>query len=184
MHQFIAKHTTGFKVLLLFIAANIVYVAMVFNTIPKVSSYAEGMKILDMMPMGYNFDYVKKLFDQLGEEGRAIYLNQQIPLDLIYPFLFALSNFLLLAYLFKKIAVKNKKNYNLCLIPVFGGIFDYLENFGTIKMLIDYPDISSFGVQANNIFTILKSGFTTAYFIILIIALLVLFYKKIIRKKR
>ena len=133
MDQFIAKHASGRKIIITVILANIVYFIMVLVTIPKVSSYAEGMKILDMMPTGYSHAYVSALFEQLGQEGRAVYLYQQIPLDLIYPGLFIISNFLLLAYVFKKMEVQNAWIYYLCSIPVIGGIFDYLENFGTIK---------------------------------------------------
>ena len=179
MHPFITKHATGKKVLFFVILANIIYAIMVFITIPKVSAFVAGLKILDMMPSGYDFEYVKSLFENLGEEGRTVYLWQQIPLDLIYPFLFALSNFLLLAYLLKKIEVKNQNLYRLCLIPVFGGLFDYMENFGTILLLRSFPEISQTQVTVNNFFTILKSGFVTLFFIVLIATFFVFVYKKI-----
>ena len=59
-----------------------------------VSDFADGLQLLDMMPAGYDLEYVRSLFENLGTEGRAAYLNRQIPLDLVYPFLFGLSNFL------------------------------------------------------------------------------------------
>ncbi len=179
MLQFINKHATGKKVLLSVIMANIIYALMVFVTIPKVSAFGDGLKVLDMVPTGYDFDYVKSLFDNLGEEGRAVYLKQQIPLDLIYPFLYAISNLLLLAYLLKKSGIQKTRFYFLCLIPVAGRIFDYLENFGTIGLLTKYPEITPFQVSINNYFTILKSSFVTLFFIVLIITFLVFVYKKI-----
>jgi len=49
------------------------------------------MKLLDMLPTGYNQDYVSELFRTLGENGREIYLTNQIPVDMIYPLLFGLT---------------------------------------------------------------------------------------------
>ena len=179
MNHFITKHATGKKVILFVILANIIYALMVYVTIPKVSSFTDGLNLLDMMPRGYDFEYVKNLFDSLGSEGRSVYLYQQIPLDLVYPFLFGLSNLLLLAYLFKKIEVKNKNVYYLSLIPVVGGIFDYCENFGTIGLLTSYPDISPLFVQINSFFTVLKSGFVALFFILLILTFLVFVFIKV-----
>jgi hypothetical protein len=63
-------------------------------TIPKTMAFANGMKLLDMMPAGYDFDYVIKLFNALGENGRKTYLTSLIPVDMIYPLLFAVHELL------------------------------------------------------------------------------------------
>ncbi len=75
---------------------------MLAVTIPKTMAFSNGMKLLDMMPLGYNAEYVKTLLTTLGADGRAIYLFQQIPIDMIYPFLFAFSYCLTMGYFLKK----------------------------------------------------------------------------------
>jgi hypothetical protein len=49
------------------------------------------MRLLDMMPTGYDFNYIVKLFSALDENGRKTYLTSQIPVDMIYPLLFGIS---------------------------------------------------------------------------------------------
>ena len=80
---------------------------MLIITIPKTMTFSAGMKLLDMMPVGYNPEYIITLLDTLGEKGREVYLYNQIPVDMIYPFLFGISYSLLIAYFLKKI---NKLN--------------------------------------------------------------------------
>ena len=91
LRELTTKNLSGKKVLLLFIVTNIVYLLMLTITIPKTMAYSGEMKLLDMMPMGYNFEYVNHLFESLGEKGRSIYLYHQIPLDMLYPFLFGMG---------------------------------------------------------------------------------------------
>lgn len=180
--RFIDKHSTSRKVLFLFIITQIIFAVMVFGTIPNVMSYADDMKLLDIMPTGYDFNYVTILMASLGPSGRSAYLHQQIPLDMIYPLLFAVTYFLLLAVILKEVVKAQSGFYYLCFIPVLAGIFDYLENFGIISILKSYPNISNLLVQTTNFFTLAKSYSTTVYFIILLIPIFVFLVNKLRRK--
>ncbi len=146
---------------------------MLFVTIPKTIAYSGGMKLLDMMPQGYDSKYVNELFNKLGEEGREVYLFNQIPVDMIYPFLFGMTYSLLIAYFLKKLDKLNTPFFYLCLVPIIAGIADYLENFGIITMLNDFPDLSMTQVNVTNIFTLIKSLSTTLFFLILIVIIII-----------
>ena len=124
--RFIEKNISGKKVLGLFILTNVVYTFMLTVTIPKTMEFSNGMKLLDMMPTGYDLDYVNELFSLLGENGRLTYLTNQIPVDMIYPLLFGLSYCLLLGYFLKKLNKLNSPYSFLCLLPIIAGIADYL----------------------------------------------------------
>jgi hypothetical protein len=182
LKDLINRNLTGSKVLVLFVLTNIIYAFMLIITIPKTMGFSNGMKLLEMMPTGYNFEYINTLFDTLGEKGREVYLYNQIPVDMIYPFLFGISYCLLIAYFLKKLNKLNSPFFYLCLLPLVAGIADYFENFGIISMLNSYPDLSLFSTTATNIFTILKSMTTTIYMVALIITLIVLGLKTIKRK--
>ena len=184
MKDLIKKNISGGKVIFLFVLTNIVYLIMLTITIPKVMRYAGGLKILDMMPLGYTPDYVKFLFNTLGEEGRFVYLYNQLPVDMVYPLLFGVSSCLVLAYFLNKLGKIDSPLYYLCLMPLFSGLFDYGENIGIIRMLNTFPNYSIFVAQITNVFSILKSSFTTSYFIVIIILLLVLAKKKLFSKAR
>ncbi|MGB5371024.1 MAG: hypothetical protein WBN18_11385 [Flavobacteriaceae bacterium] len=174
MRRKIEKNISGKKVLFLFILTNLVYIPMLTITIPKVMGHANGMKLLDMMPLGYDLDYVKALFNALGPQGRDAYLYNQLPLDMVYPALFGISYCLLLAYFLKKLNKFNSKLFYLCLLPLFAGLADYLENIGIINLLTNYPDLTPSMVTTTAFFSLLKSGATTLYFLILIGTLLLL----------
>lgn len=177
------SNTSGKKIVVLFILTNVVYGFMLMVTIPKTMEFSNGMKLLDMLPTGYNHNYVNELFKTLGENGRETYLTNQIPVDMIYPFLFGLTYCLLLAYLLKKINKLKSPFTYLCLLPIIAGIADYLENIGIITMLNSYPDLTPIATKTTNIFTILKSSSTTVFFLVLIIMLISLGFKAIVRKK-
>lgn len=180
--NFIEKHLSGKKVLALFMLTNAVYVFMLTVTIPLTMNFSNGMDLLDMIPTGYDMNYVSELFTSLGEEGRQTYLTNQIPVDMIYPLLFGLSYCLLLAYFLKKLNKLIAPYTYLCLLPILAGIADYLENFGIITLLKSYPELTETAVKTTNSFSLIKSISTSAYFIVLIIVLIILGFKAINKK--
>ena len=183
MKELIKRNINGKKILSLFILTTIIYVVMLTITIPKVMSFSGGMKILDMMPTGYSAEYVNLLLKTLGEEGRNTYLLNQLPLDMLYPVLFAVTYCLVLAYLLNKLGKLDSDLFYLCLLPLFSGFFDYCENIGIITILNRYPNNSNMLGQITNIFSILKSALTTLYFIVLTSTLLVLGWRRLLREK-
>ena len=172
--KFLEKNTSGKKILGLFILTNVVYLFMLFVTIPKTMGFSNGMKLLDMLPTGYNRDYVNELFRTLGENGREIYLTNQLPVDMIYPLLFGLTYSLLLAYFLKKLNKLKSPFTYLCLLPIIAGIVDYLENIGIITMLNNYPDLTETTVNATNTFSVIKSTSTSIFFIAVIVIFIIL----------
>ncbi|RED47001.1 hypothetical protein DFQ10_101780 [Winogradskyella eximia] len=181
--KFIDKNISGKKVLSLFILTNLVYTFMLTVTIPKTMEFSNGIKLLDMMPTGYDLNYVSELFNSLGENGRLTYLTNQIPVDMFYPLLFGLSYCLLLGYFLKKLNKLNSPYIYLCVIPIIAGIADYLENIGIITMLKNYPELNETAVYTTNIFSVIKSISTSIFFIALIVILVTLGIKILNRKK-
>jgi len=181
--KFIEKNISGKKVLGLFILTNLVYTFMLTVTIPKTMEFSNGMKLLDMMPTGYDLNYVSELFTSLGENGRLTYLTNQIPVDMIYPLLFGLSYCLLLGYFLKKLNKFYSPYTYLCLIPIIAGIADYLENIGIIAMLNNYPELTEVAVKTTSSISLIKSISTSAFFTVLIVILIILGIKFMKRNK-
>ena len=179
----IEKHLIGKKILLLFLLTNLIYAFMLIITIPKTMVFSNGLKLLDMMPTGYDSDYINALFITLGDNGRYVYLYNQIPIDMIYPLLFGITYCLILAYFLNKLSKLKSPLFYLCLLPLIAGLFDYMENIGVITMLINYPNNSQNLMKSTNLFTIIKSMTTTVYFLCLIITLIILGIKTLNRKK-
>ena len=183
LRELLYRKSKGKTVLIFFVLSTLVYVCMLSITIPKVMEFAGGMKLPDMMPSGYDSEYVQTLFAALGENGRQAYLYNQIPLDMIYPLLFGIAYSLLFIYFLKKTNLPWSPYFYFSFLPPIAGISDYIENIGIIIMLREYPDFSANTVSITNTFSILKSSTTTIYFVALIILLIVLGVQYMKRKK-
>ncbi|NBI29258.1 hypothetical protein [Chengkuizengella marina] len=171
IHWFI-KYASWSKVILLLTASLVIYFIMLKVTIPKVSKIADGMKIFDLMLFGYDVDYAMKLLEALDEEGRSIYLLQQIPLDLIFPGLLGCSG----AFLIVCMTRIHKKMSIALIIPLIAAVFDYLENVFVAYMLLRYPDVNAFTIKSSSFFTIGKTGFTVLFFSFVILYLGYIFH--------
>ncbi|NOY43114.1 MAG: hypothetical protein GXP26_14940 [Planctomycetes bacterium] len=178
------KMASGRAVLGLFVLTTAVYLAMLFYTIPKVASFAPGIALFDLSPTGYSHEHAVTLLESLGQEGRNVYLYQQLPVDFIYPGLFAVSNSLLLTWLFVKRFEANSKIFYLAMVPVLGGLFDYLENISIVRMIQSFPDISQELVATASTFTILKSAFITAFFVVLLLGVATLRKRELLAEER
>lgn len=160
---------TGKNVLIFIIPASVVYLFMLLYTIPNVQQYSPEMGIFDLSPTGYSYEYSMQLLNELGIEGRDAYLYRQLPIDFIYPGLFAISSCLLMAWVILKEKVHTPAMFYMCLLPIGAGLLDYLENIQIILMIINYPKITENQVAMSSLTTIGKSGLTTIVFIFLVI---------------
>jgi len=173
------KYATGKAVSILFVLTMSLYAVMLLYSIPLVIAAAPHMKLFDMSPAGYSAEYASELLEAIGPGGRGIYLSTQLPLDFIYPGLFGVTFSLLLVWLFRKSFSSGSRIFWFAPVPVLAGFFDYLENIGIITMLLSFPEISHRVVEAASIFTILKSGFTIGFYVLLVIGFVSLVLKKI-----
>ncbi len=172
LKNLIAKHIQGRKVFIFFVLTNLVYAFMLVVTIPMTMAFGHGIKLLDMMPAGYNLKEVTDLFTALGAEGRHAYLFYQIPVDMVYPLLFAIGYCLLMAYFLNKLGKLRSPYFFLALLPLVSGASDYIENIGFITLLNQYPDINPTLVKISSVFSVIKSSTTSIYFISLIVVLI------------
>lgn len=112
-------------------------ILLFFVAIPlTVSSW--GMKILDELPI-YDELYVSKLFDILGENVRDYYLYRQLPLDFLYPILFALIFSKMLGYFIQKLEWNKLRLIRF--IPIMAVVFGCFENISILIMFKSYPNI-------------------------------------------
>ncbi|HEY0743927.1 MAG TPA: hypothetical protein VGD40_20820 [Chryseosolibacter sp.] len=166
------KSLKGKTVLTFFIITSCVYAFMLLVTIPHVMAFANGMPLLDMMPAGYSHGYVFQLLEALGADGRDAYVTKQIPVDMIYPGLFAITYLLVFRYFLNKTGSASSRWNVISLLPLIAGFCDYVENFLFINMIIGYPEISQQTVRIASIFSVAKSGTTTIYFVSLSLLLI------------
>ena len=184
LFNLLQKYATGKLISGLFALTMVVYISMLAYSIPAVSAFAPQLPLFDLSPAGYTFAYANELLSALGAEGRGLYLTTQLPLDFIYPGLFAITYSLLLVWLFGKTFSANSKIYYVAFVPFLAGMFDYMENIFIIKMINSFPDLQATTVEIASVLTLLKSGFTTVFFVLLIAGFAMFFKKGLLNKRK
>jgi len=179
MLERMGKRITGRIVLALFVITNGVYALMLAWSLPAVAAYAPGLQLFDMSPGGYDYEQAIRLLTSLGLPGRELYLWVQLPLDFVYPALFAATYTLLVVWAAKKFAIAWSRVGWLALLPLAAGLFDYAENVGIILMLNRYPNVPESMVRTSSFFTVAKSACTTVYFVAVIVGLVLVVIKRL-----
>ena len=75
----------------------------------------------------------------LGDEGRTLYRNGLLTVDLAIPVLYTLLLALLMSWLFQRGFKPESKMQKMNVLPVGMGVFDLLENVCIVIMLSLYP---------------------------------------------
>ncbi|PSR14669.1 MAG: hypothetical protein DA408_17330 [Bacteroidetes bacterium] len=173
IREIIQGNIGGRQVLVFFLLAMVFYGAMLFITVPATMAFSDGLQLLDMRPGGYTPADVEVLFGTLGVKGRDVYLLKQLPLNLVYPFLFGVCFTLVMAYFLNKLQQLHTSLFLLCYLPLAAAAADYLENIGIITLLNTYPNLSVPVIRATSFFTVVKSGLVLVFFIALFITMLI-----------
>ena len=61
------------------------------------------------------------------------------------------------------------------------GLFDYFENIFIVNILTSYPNVSEVSISLASAMTIVKSVLTTAFFVLLIIGVILNLKKKLLQ---
>jgi len=160
----------GSRILLFWGAAMIAYLVMVFGSLADLERIT-GVMPFDMRLAGYSYAEAMALISALGEEGRRIYLSVQIPLDTVYPALFAISTASSLYWLSQSFGSTARWYRAVAAMAYLAAIADYAENGFIVWMLNVGPDVPEALVSAASLASLSKSILTTVVFTTLLIAL-------------
>ena len=167
MKMMIPTKQYGWQAALFGLAAAGFYLLMIFITLAHIETLS-GLRPFDMRPGGYSAELANSLINDLGSSGRRYYLTRQIPLDLVYPSLMALTLISLLKWLGSR-GVSQKLVRIGTWFSFAAAIADYLENAGICLMILSWPEISANTVLAASVASIVKSGLTTTAVLIVLL---------------
>lgn len=137
-----------------------VYYLMMTVTLAHLKDVS-GHVPFDMRPFGYGPADAAALLEGLGAEGRSYYLKRQIPLDIAYPALLALT--LISAIRRFGHSMANNSLVRIGVILSVGVVVcDYSENICIVAMILGWPDTFTALVYASSVATVAKSILTTA----------------------
>lgn len=147
------------------LAAGVVYAVMLTVTLPELTARSGGLPMFDLSPLGYDAAYAHTVLERLGSEGRQFYLFRQLPLDVAYPALLALSLAGLWRFLLRWSGLETPGRGALawCAVAVAG--LDYAENAAVAAMLLSFPDESAALVGLASAATVAKSMTATVCFV-------------------
>jgi len=140
--------------------------------IPSIEAGCEGIRYFDMNSFGYTAENARLFLSTLSEEGRALCLNVQLPLDFFYPV--AYTTFFILMM---KLLIGRKSR--LMLFPALLAAADYAENICTV-LILRGESVSSALLGCASAFTVTKSTLMTVSVTIILIFLV----KYLIRRRK
>lgn len=117
---------------------------------------------------GYSVEEISRLFDNWGKEGRVIYRQMLLQVDLLYPLVYSFFFFLLLNF---GVSSRYPSYRYWAYLPFLTAIFDYAENLSILHLLHTYPEIPEFWCRFASAMTIAKWLTLLLVFIALIILL-------------
>ena len=158
----------GGKITVIASGALTAVISLIMNIIliPKIESTTEGIRCFDMN-FAYNFETAEKFLKLLSDEGRALYLNVQLPLDFIYPAAYCIFFTFLIVRLVKRVNA-------LVVFPLMLTAFDVCENVCSIIMLRS-ARLSQGLAAAGSAFTSIKTILMYIMFIVIIICIVFCF---------
>lgn len=151
------------KAILFIFISYLLLAVMNFYTMPKLRNILEAAHyqhlqepILDVKVFGYDLQDVQDLFYGLGQEGRQIYQNQQLAIDLFYPLFFLIGFAQFFLEMIKRSIGQLKLAQFGFWLTLFASFCDWSENMITFLQLKNFPNMSLALVQFGSGLTVAK----------------------------
>jgi hypothetical protein len=126
----------------------------------------------------YSSTDLYNMAETYGVEGRAAYVRARFTFDLVFPltYLFFLATSISWAMV-RAVPDANSRWRLLNLFPVFGALFDYLENISASVVMLNYPQHTPIVDSLTPIFSLIKWIFVNGSFVILVPVVLIAVWK-------
>jgi hypothetical protein len=126
----------------------------------------------------YSSTDLYNMAETYGAEGRAAYVHARFTFDLVFPLTYLFFLATSISWVMRRAVPDANSRWRLLnLFPVFGVLFDYLENISTSAVMLNYPEHTPILDLLAPIFTLVKWIFVNGSFVILVPALLVAVWK-------
>ncbi|NOX38921.1 MAG: hypothetical protein GXO78_15440 [Calditrichaeota bacterium] len=114
-----------------------------------------GSRTLLDTQLTYTAQEAYQILDRMGAEGRSLYLKG-LAVDMIFPLAYSLF---LAGMVFRLLWNRHfplKHSALISTIPLFTGVFDYLENIFEIQLVTQFPPLAEPLIYWSSRFTLLK----------------------------
>lgn len=160
----------------------ILFTALVLPEQASLAESATGSEKSPDMSFIYTSDDLYQLAQAYGEGGRLSYVKARFSFDLIWPVVYMIFLTTLISWLFERVFRLGSLWQLANLVPLFGMIFDYLENISTSVVMIRYPNPTAVVDILAPIFTFTKWLLVGGSFVLLLLGFIVGIWHLISRK--
>ena len=126
----------------------------------------------------YSAQDLYRMADDYGAEGRAAYIRARFTFDLVFPLVYLFFLASTVSWVLARAIPAGSRWRLLNLFPLTGAVFDYLENISTSLVMGRYPNPTPFIDFLAPIFTLVKWFFVNGSFLILVIGLFLILWKR------
>jgi hypothetical protein len=115
----------------------------------------------------YSPTQLYEMAEVYGVDGRSQYIRTRFTFDIFWPIIYGFFLITTISWIFSRVFNSESLFQYANLLPIFGVLFDYLENLSTSLVMYRYP-ARSFGIDVlASLFTTTKWIFISGAFIIL-----------------
>jgi len=134
----------------------------------KVETYSAEVGSPDMSLL-YSTEDLYRMAETYGEQGRQSYIRARLTFDVVFPLVFTLFLTTAITWLTAKGFPAGSLWRRANLVPLLGGLFDYLENGSTALVMARYPQRTPVVALLAPDFTLLKWLIVGSSFLLLLV---------------
>jgi len=176
LSNWINKISSGW-ITLICLAIFLLFTAFVLPTQAEEADVYSGDVGSPDMSFYYSADDLYQFAEAYGSQGRSDYIRARLTFDVVFPLVYLIFLTTAISWATQKSGKMGRFWERLNLVPVFGLLFDYLENSAAAVVMARYPDLTSVLPTLAGIFTATKWIFVGGSFVILVLLLGVVVWK-------
>lgn len=126
----------------------------------------------------YSFDEITDVFNTLGQAGLNVWAQAHM-LDFLFPLTYMLAMAFGMNLEIRRLYPESMNVKKLVLIPLLGGIADYIENILVLTQIAAYPTLSEVVIMIASAITTLKWILLGLGFVIIFVFIPIIVYRKL-----
>ena len=132
----------------------------------------------------YSAEELYQFAEAYGSQGRSDYVRARLTFDVVWPLVYLIFLTTAISWATQKSGKMGRFWQRLNLVPIFGLLFDYLENGAAAVVMARYPETTPILPTLAGIFTTIKWIFIGGSFAILVLVLSMVVWRWIRKKVR
>ena len=182
LSDYINKISTGWVTLICF-AIFLLFSVLVLPAQSEEANVYSGEVGSPDTSLYYSADELYQFAEAYGPKGRSDYVRARLTFDGVFPLVYLIFLTTAISWATQKSGKTGRFWQRLNLFPVFGLLFDYLENGAAAVVMARYPEATSVLPTLAGIFTAIKWIFVGGSFAILILLIAMGIWKWVQERK-